>query len=466
VLIGQAGVEAGYHGLAAGDVNGDAFADIVIGAPFATIGANGNAGAVYVVFGGATGANNSTGTAWNTCTYSSPCTLNAAFLNGTNGAEFDGAGANYRTGWSLAVGDLNGDGKGDLAIGAYGALTNTGSVYVVFGKSGAWSGTATLLNSAFLNGTNGAEFDGGTTNYQAGRSVAIGDINGDGKGDLVIGELMSASGGSAFVVWGKAAPWSGTASVLSTTCVGHGCTPFINVTNGIELDGTAVGSYTGFDVAVGDVNGDGKGDILIGAPNATISGVTNAGSLYVVFGNSSGSPSYTPEKKDGTAWAAATTLNSTLLNGTNGAEFDGASNVQTGWDLTTADVNGDGISDIITGGSNASTGGLTNNGSVYFIFGKAAGWSGTATKLNAAFLNGANGIEVDGAASGDFLSGPGHGGLAAGDINGAKNGTHPLNDIVMGAPDHTVNGQANAGAIYIINGQTSGWTTPQQLSGP
>ena len=104
---------------------------------------------IYVVFG-------------KSGVWTNPQALNAAFLNGSNGFELDGAAAGNYTGISLAAGDVNGDGKADVIIGAYGTTPNgifAGSVYAVFGKSGAWT-TPQTLNGAFLNGTNGAEFDG------------------------------------------------------------------------------------------------------------------------------------------------------------------------------------------------------------------------------------------------------------------------------------------------------------------
>src|SRR5262249_45113854 len=87
--------------------------------------------------------------------YVSKVTLNSAFLNGINGAGFNAPG-----GSPVAVGDINGDGMGDLIVGAAGANAGSGAVYVVFGKGGAWSPTPITLDSTFLNGTNGVELDG------------------------------------------------------------------------------------------------------------------------------------------------------------------------------------------------------------------------------------------------------------------------------------------------------------------
>jgi hypothetical protein len=64
----------------------------------------------------------------------------------------------------------------------------------------------------------------------------------------------------------------------------------------------------------------------------------------------------------------------------------------------------------------------------------------------------------------DELGGPLNCTVAARDINGAMNGTHPIADIVAGSYHHQPAGVY--GAVYVINGETSGWTTPIQLSGP
>jgi hypothetical protein len=421
------GDRAGGSVSAAGDINGDGIDDLIIGADGAD--PNGDrSGSSYVVFG------QNTASAGDFA-----ATLALSDLDGSNGFRLDGVAARDYAGYSVsAAGDINGDGLDDLIIGAFGVDLNgsySGSSYVVFGRNTASSGNfAATLALSSLDGSNGFRIDGVAMYDFSGRAVsAAGDINGDGLDDLIIGANRASpngnGSGSSYVVFGKSTPFAATLALSS-----------LDGSNGFRIDGVVANNSSGSSVgAAGDINGDGIGDLFIGANSDGPNG-TGSGSSYVVFGQS-------------TPFAATLALSS--LDGSNGFRVDGAAmyDYSGGAAVSAAgDVNGDGVSDLIIGASGAGS----SSGSSYVVFGQNTASTGNfAATLDLSSLNGSNGFRLDGVAMNDSS---GRAVSAAGDINGDG-----LDDLIIGASTASPNGAAS-GSSYVVFGQSTPFAATLALS--
>jgi Ca2+-binding RTX toxin-like protein len=434
-----AGDRSGASVASAGDVNGDGFDDVIIGASFAD--PNGSqSGASYVVFGKAPDfASN----------------LALSVLDGSNGFQINGEAEYDFSGSSVAsAGDVNGDGFADLIIGASGADPNGGSSgasYVVFGKA---SGFAANLELSALDGTNGFQISGVAQDDRSGSSVAsAGDVNGDGFADLIIGasgaDPNGNSSGASYVVFGKA---SGFAANLELSA--------LDGTNGFQINGEAAGHGSGLSVAsAGDVNGDGFADLIVGAFGADPNG-NSSGASYVVFGRATASINRVGTDQadrlysgdfddtlaglggDDTLWGSegadsldggtgtdtadySTSLGAVTVNLTTGVHggSDAEGDTLTGIENLVGSVfddalTGDGIANVLDGNDgNDTLSGLAGNdtligrvGSDTFIGGIGADWlDGGADSDTADYSTSAQAVMVD------LSTGTGEGGDAEGD---------------------------------------------------
>jgi len=235
---------------------------------------------------------------------------------------------------------------------------------------------------------------------------------------------------------GRKARWLGACLValLAVVCVRDSAKgeeiSLAGTTGIVKLLGSETNGQAGYSTATGDINNDGLADLIIGAPNSSPSGRTDAGKVYVVLGDSSIAPSVDLET------GAALIIE--------GAQGSNPSENRPNGDLTgsavgSGDVNGDGFDDITIGAYAASPGGRIGAGKVYVIFG-AATFPNPSLDLS---QEGAADIEIQGGSAGDGLGIS----LATGDIGGDE-----TDDIIIGAPFAAPLGRAGAGITYVIYG--------------
>ncbi|MFZ1323405.1 MAG: FG-GAP-like repeat-containing protein, partial [Ignavibacteria bacterium] len=324
----------------AGDVNGDGYDDIIVGA----YGYNSLQGRAYIYFGG-------------------------SIMNNVADVTLTGVSVGDRFGYSVSTaGDVNGDGYSDVIVGAYGYNSDQGRAYIYYGGSSMNSGIDVTLT-------------GFTPTDYFGVSVSsAGDVNGDGYSDVIVG----ASGYNAATFQGRVYIYLGGSAM--------------NNTADVTMTGASAGDLFGYSASTaGDVNGDGFSDVIVSAKAYTAG--TYQGRAYIYLGGS--------------------TMNNTAdvtLTGASAGDYFGGSV------STAGDVNGDGYSDVIVGAEGYSS----NRGRAYIYYG------GTS-------MNSTSNVILTGITDVSFF---GNSVSTAGDVNGDG-----YSDVIIGA--------LNPGTSYVYFGAAS-----------
>ncbi|NBM14819.1 FG-GAP-like repeat-containing protein [Streptomyces sp. GC420] len=358
------GAETGDHFgwiSAYGDFDGDGYDDLAVSAAYEDVSGDTDGGTVIILWGSSTG------------------------LKGGTTLKDPAVSSHDRWGDTLAAGDFDGDGKEDLAVG-----TSSSTIYVFkkgITRSGGYGARYTVkppiqsggltgpinLTAGDVNGdditdlvVDGYETDseyGWNTNYyvpgtaasgldvsyaqeiKRGVITAIGDVNGDGYGDIVTGQSWdpsndgspsvpeSSTGGKAHIVYGSESGPDTAVAVTQDTG---------NVPGGSER-----GDWFGSELSLGDINGDGYQDLAISAPGENLGGVVDTGAVTVLYGSASGL-----NTSSGSQYFAQSTAG--VPGGDEKEDYFGA-------EVKLTDVTGDGKSDLLVGaqGENDFNGSLT-----------------------------------------------------------------------------------------------------------
>jgi hypothetical protein len=382
--------------LATGDFNGDGAGDILAGAPLGDGPANDreNSGEAHVIFGGP-----------------SPTAVIDLDTPRSTGATFHGGAPGDNFGFTVAAGDVNGDGVDDVLAGARfagGPDRPAGGLAYIF------------LGGPDLTGDLQPEdadltITGAATNDFLSIALASGDINGDGIDDILLG----ASGADAQD--GSRADAGAVIVVRGSEELPHAIDlaferPLLTVF------GAAAGDSVPNHLAAGDLDGDGSEELIIGAPFADSADFEDAGRVYVIAGG-----------RDGTV---------DLAEGAD-SELAGATRKDAmGFEVASDDVNGDGVADLLAGARDADgpSDQVNNSGEIHVMLG------GEDLPREVDLANGSSDALITSTDEGDSLGFT----VAAADINGDG-----AADIIAGAPlaDGCSNTLLDAGDVYVINGR-------------
>ena len=332
----------GYR-VAAGDFDGDGFADLVVGVPYESLGSATHAGAVNVLYGSVDGLTSDGDQMWH-----------------QDSSGVDGFNENSdRFGHALATGDFDGDSFGDLVVGVpfedLGGTADAGAINILYGSDDGLTSVGDQFLYQDSSGVEGTSEAGDLFGYQ----LATGDFDGNGYTDIAIGVPHEAIGSTAE---------AGAVNVLYGTQYGVTSTGddfWSQDTLGIS-DSPQAEDHFGQALAAGDFDGDGYWDLAIGVPDEDVDGVSDAGAIHVLYGEPGGLDTDREEM-----WHQDST---SILSFTEDGD-------QFGLSLTVGDYDGDGFTDLAVGAPGEEYGGATDHGIVQILYGSQTGLNGDGDQV-------------------------------------------------------------------------------------